>query len=153
MKPVAEIMTSKVVTAAPDTSVPEIARLLLENKISAVPVIDDEDRILGIVSQGDLLGRPPAGSPRGWWLKLFNESAVSLEEIATARHLKARDIMTSPAVTVGVQTPINVLTTLMRRRRVKRVPVLEQGRLVGIVSRIDLLDALVRDGEKSGEGG
>jgi CBS domain-containing protein len=84
-----------------------------------------------------------------WWLKLFNQGAVSLEEIASARHLKARDIMTSPAVTVGVQTPIDVLATLMRRRRVKRVPVLERGRLVGIVSRTDVLDALVRDGEKS----
>jgi CBS domain-containing protein len=152
MKPVAEIMTSKVVTATPETSFPEIARLLLENKISAVPVIDDGDRVLGIVSDGDLLGRPPASSPRGWWLKLFNESAVSLEEIATARHLKARDIMTSPAVTAGVQTPIDVLATLMRRRRVKRIPVLEQGRLVGIVSRTDVLDALVRYGEEADEG-
>jgi len=59
--------------------------------------------------------------------------------------------MTSPAVTVGVQTPIGVVATLMRRRRVKRVPVLEHGRLVGIVSRADLLDALVRNGEVSGE--
>jgi len=150
MEPVAAVMTQKVVTAPPETSVAEIARLLLQNKISAVPVVDDEHHVLGIVSEGDLLGRPPADSPRGWWLKLFNENAVSLEEIATARHLTARDIMTSPAVTVGVQTPIGVVATLMRRRRVKRVPVIEHGRLVGIVSRADLLGALVRNGGESG---
>jgi acetoin utilization protein AcuB len=60
--------------------------------------------------------------------------------------------MTSPAVTVGAETPIDVLATLIRRRRVKCVPVLERGRLVGIVSRTDVLDALVRHGEKSDEG-
>ena len=148
MKIAAAIMARKVVTATPDTSVVEIAGLLLAHKVSAVPVVDDGNRVVGVVSEGDLLGRPPAGSPRGWWLRLFNESTVCLEEIATARHLKARDVMTSPAVTVGNQTPIDVLATLMRRRRVKRVPVLQNGRLVGIVSRTDVLDALVRgDGE------
>ena len=152
MKNVAAMMTRKVVTVAPETSVAEVARLLLTNKISALPVIDDEHRVVGIVSEGDLLGRPLADSPRGWWLKLFDESAACLEEIATARHLHARDVMTSPAVTVGDQTPIDVLATLMRRLRVKRVPVLQHGRLVGIVSRTDLLDALVRHGEGAGDG-
>jgi len=137
MEAVATIMTSKVVTATLETSVAEIARLLLENKISAVRVIDIENRVLGIVSQGDLSGRPSADSPRARWLKVFNESAASLEEIAIARHLKARDVMTSPAVRVGFQSPIGVLATLMRRRRVKRVPVLDQGGLV------DILQALV----------
>jgi CBS domain-containing protein len=122
----------------------KIAGLLLDHKISAVPVIDDEDRVVGIISEGDLLGRPPSGSPRGWWLRLFDESAVCLEEIVTARHLKARDVMTSPVVTVGEQTPIDVLATLMRRCRVKRVPVLRDRKRVGIVSRTDVLDALVQ---------
>ena len=101
MQTASVIMTTKVVTVTPETSVAEIASLLLEHKISAVPVIDDEQGVVGIVSEGDLLGRPPSGSPRGWWLRLFDESAACLEEIATARHLKARDVMTSPAVTVG----------------------------------------------------
>ena len=120
MQTASMIMTTKVVTVTPETSVAEIASLLLEHKISAVPVIDDEQGVVGIVSEGDLLGRPPSGSPRGWWLRLFDESAACLEEIATARHLKARDVMTSPAVTVGEETPIDILATLMRRRRVKR---------------------------------
>ncbi|MGA8756100.1 MAG: CBS domain-containing protein [Stellaceae bacterium] len=149
MKTASTIMTTKVVTVTPETSVAEIASLLLEHKISAVPVIDDEQRVVGIVSEGDLLGRPPCGSPRGWWLRLFDESAACLEEIATARHLKARDVMTSPAVTVGEETPIDILATLMRRRRVKRVPILLDGRLVGIISRADVLDALARYGQEA----
>jgi CBS-domain-containing membrane protein len=147
----AEIMTKRVVTVGPDTSVGDIAGVLLGHKISAVPVIDDNRHVIGIVSEGDLLGQPPSGSPRAWWLRLFNEGAVCLEEIATARHLKARDIMTKPVVTVVDQTPIDVLATLMRRRRVKRVPVLQDGKLVGIVSRADLLEALMRRADVTDE--
>ena len=147
----AEIMTKKVVTVKPDTSVGEIAGLLLDHKISALPVVDDDRHVVGIVSEGDLLGQPPSGSPRAWWLRLFNESAVCLEEIATARYLTARDVMTKPVVTVVDQTPIDVLATLMRRRRVKRVPVLQDGKLVGIVSRTDLLEALMRRADVTDE--
>ena len=101
----AEIMTKEVVTVRPNTTVGEIADLLLDHKISAVSVIDDDRHIVGIVSEGDLLGHPPSGSPHAWWLRLFCESVVSLEEIATARHRKAHDVMTKPAVTVVDHTP------------------------------------------------
>ena len=147
----AEIMTKEVVTVSPDTSVGEIAGLLLDHKISALPVVDDDRHIVGIVSEGDLLGQPPSGSPRAWWLRLFNEGAVCREEIATARYLTARDVMTKPVVTVVDETPIDVLATLMRRRRVKRVPVLQDGKLVGIVSRTDLLEALMRRADVTDE--
>jgi CBS domain-containing protein len=149
----ADIMTREVATVGPDTSVGKIAALLLQKKISAVPVVDEARHVLGIVSEGDLLGRPPAGSPRGWWLRLFDDSAVMLEEIATARHLKARDVMTKPAVTVAEDTPLGVLATLMRRHRVKRLPVTREGRLAGLVSRADLLEALARRREPAGEAG
>jgi len=122
----AEIMTKRVITVRPDTSVGEIADLLPGHKVSAVPVIDNDNHVVGIVSEGDLLGHPPSGSPRAWWLRLFNNDTVCLEEIATARHLKARDVMIEPVVTVVDQTPVDVLATLMRRRRVKRVPVLQE---------------------------
>jgi CBS domain-containing protein len=153
MQTASTIMTTKVVTVSPETSVAEIARLLLEHQISAVPVVDGEHRVIGIVSEGDLLGRPPTGSQRGWWLRLFDEAAACLEEIATARHVKARSVMTSPAVTVEGQAPIDVLATLMRRRRVKRVPVVKDGRLIGIVSRTDVLDALARKDQEAAAGG
>jgi CBS domain-containing protein len=138
-----DIMTSKVVTVRPDTSVSTLARLLLDNKISAVPVIDKEDRVVGMVSEGDLLGRPSERSLRGRWLRLFNDEAVFLEELATARHLKAQDVMTRRVVSVSDQAPIDVVASLMHRHRLKRVPILRDGKLVGIVSRADLLDAFV----------
>jgi CBS domain-containing protein len=147
----AEIMTKEVITVTPDASVGEIASLLLDHKISAVPVIDDDHHVVGIISEGDLLGQPPSGSPRAPWLRLFNEGAVCLEEIATARHLKARDVMTKPVVTVVDQAPVDVLATLMCRRRVKRVPVLQDGKLVGIVSRTDVLEALMRHADVADE--
>jgi CBS domain-containing protein len=139
----ADIMTRKVVRVPPETSVSALARLLLDNKISAVPVVDDEGRVLGIVGEGDLLRRPSRRSPRGWWLRLFDEEAVCLEELATARHLKVRDIMTRHVVSVSDRAPIDVMASLMHRHKLKRLPVLRDGKLVGIVSRADLLDALV----------
>jgi CBS-domain-containing membrane protein len=147
----AEIMTKRVITVRADTSIAEIADLLLNHKVTAVPVIEDDRHVVGIVSEGDLLGHPPCVSPRAWWLRLFNDDTVCLEEIATARHLKARDVMTKPVVTVVDQTPVDVLATLMRRRKVKRVPVLQDGKLVGIVSRADLLEALMRRADAADE--
>ncbi len=143
----AEIMTKEVVTVGPDESVGEIATLLLENAITGVPVVDDARRVLGIVSESDLIGRPLAGSGRAWWLRLFGERSATLDEITAARHLKAQDVMTKPAVTVGEETPLAILARLMRRRRINRVPVLKEGRLVGIVSRADLLYAFTRTHE------
>lgn len=140
----ADIMTRDVLTARPDTSVAEIATMLLANNISGVPVVDDAGHVLGMVSESDLLGRPPAGSVRGSWLRLFDATAVLLEELAAARDLTAREVMTQPALTVLEDTPVAVLATLMTRRRVKRLPVLHQGKLAGIVSRADLLGALAR---------
>ena len=138
-----DIMTSNVVTVRPDTSVSRLARLLLDNRISAVPVVDDQGRLVGIVSEGDLLGRPPRRSLRAWWLHLFDEEAVCLEELATARRLRAQDVMTHPVVSVSDQAPIDIVATLMQRHRVKRVPVIRDGKLVGIISRADLLKAFV----------
>jgi CBS domain-containing protein len=144
-----DVMTSEVVTVRPDTSVGALARLLIDHQISAVPVIDDQGSLVGIVSEGDLLGRPPKRSPRGWWLRLFNDEAVCLEELATARHLKAQDVMARHVVSVSDQAPIDLVASLMHRRRLKRVPVLRDGKLVGIVSRADLLDAFVRSRKRA----
>lgn len=144
-----DIMTSRVLTVSPDASISTLARLLLDNKISAAPVVDEEGHVVGIIGEGDLLGRPSARSPRGWWLRLFDEQAVCLEELATARHLKVRDVMTRQVVSVSDQAPIDLIATLMHRRKLKRVPIIRDGKLVGIVSRADLLDAFVGRGSRN----
>jgi CBS domain-containing protein len=138
-----DIMTSKVVTVRPDADLATLARLLLDNKISAAPVVDEEDHLIGIISEDDLLGLPPAQSLRAWWLRLFDDEAVCLEELANARHLRVGDVMTRHVVAVLDQAPIDLVVGLMHRRKLKRVPVIRDGKLVGIVSRGDLLDALV----------
>jgi CBS domain-containing protein len=139
----ADIMTRTVVTVTPETDLPTVAQLLLEHDISAMPVIGDQRRLVGIISEGDLLGRPSEKSLRGSWLRLFGGDAGTLEELATARHLKVADVMTRRVVSVTDQTPIDVVASLMHRKKLKRVPVLHDGELVGIVSRIDVLGGLV----------
>jgi len=140
----ADIMTRRLVTAAPDTAVSAIAKLMLANRIGAVPVIDDQSHVVGIISEYDLLKRPPADSPRAWWLRLFKDDVACLEEIASARDLKARDVMVRRVTMVSDTAPISVVASMMARHRLRHMPVLHDGKIVGIISRGDLLDGFVR---------
>ena len=142
---VADIMTRHVVTATADTSIAEIAQMMLAHRVSAIPVVDDQSHLIGLVSEHDLLRHPPGDSPRAWWLRLFDKDLVRLEEIATARHRRARDVMQVRVRTVSEAMPIGVLGSLMQRRRLKHLPVLHSGKLIGIVSRGDLIAALMKD--------
>ncbi len=144
---VGDIMTREVVTAGPDTGIDAIARMMLEHHIGAVPIVDSERRLVGILSDHDLLRHPPKDSPRAGWLRLFDEGAVCLEDLATAGHRAARDVMVRRVTTVSDDAPVGILGSLMRRRKLKHVPVLHQGKLVGMVSREDLLHALVKPDE------
>jgi len=145
----AEIMTSPVISVMSETPVREIARVLLEHRISAAPVIDDGGRLVGIVSEGDLAGRAATddGTRRSWWLDMFEKSSPTGEGLRTylERHgLRAKDVMSSDVVTVDEDTPIAVVAELLQRRGIKRVPVLRQGAMVGVVSRANLVAALAR---------
>jgi CBS domain-containing protein len=141
-----DIMTSKVITVTSGTLVSEIARLLFERRISALPVVDGE-RLAGIVSEADLLHRYEIGTDCAlggdpWWMRLFSADRSPAEYVKShARY--ARDIMTRDVATVAPDTPLAAIATLLERRRIKRVPVLDEGQLVGIVSRSDLVHALV----------
>jgi CBS domain-containing protein len=134
-----DVMTTKVVAVAPDTPVTEIAKLLVERQISAVPVVSDERRLLGIVSEGDLihgLGREGAG--RSWWLDMLASPKTRAKEYLKSHGRLASDMMTREVVSVTPNTPLPEIARL-EARRIKRVPVLRDGELVGIVSRADLL--------------
>lgn len=139
-----DVMTKQVVTVPPDAPVPEIARLLLDRHISAVPVVDADGRVLGIVSEGDLIRRPEVAGPhrRSWWLALLSGGEGDAAEYVKAHGGQASDVMTRPAVTVTEDTPAGDIARLLEERRIKRVPVVRRGRLVGIVSRADLLRGL-----------
>lgn len=140
-----DIMTSTVTTVTPGTLVTELAALLCERRISAVPVMEG-DTLVGMVSEADLLHRHEIGTDCAlcgapWWLRVFSADR-SPEDYVKSHARYVRDIMTRDVATVSPDTPLAEIATLLERRRVKRVPVLDEARLAGIVSRFDLVRAL-----------
>jgi CBS domain-containing protein len=142
----ADVMVSNVITVRSDTSLSEIADILLKNRISGVPVVDDAGRVIGIVSEGDLIHRVEVGTEhrRSWWLELLCGKRVLAQEFVKAHARTAADLMTHPVVTVSPDTPLSDLACLLDKHRIKRVPVTDGGKLVGIVSRANLVQALFR---------
>ena len=140
-------MTSAVVAVSPDTPIGEVAKILRDRGISAVPVIDETGSPVGMVSEGDLIGRDDADreARRDWWLTLLAEGEMlGADFLASLRapERRARDVMAVPVVTVGEDTEIEEVARLLTAYPIKRVPVLRDGRIVGIVSRADLVRAL-----------
>jgi CBS domain-containing protein len=141
-----EIMTRPVITVVPGTSIAEAARLMLQHRISGLPVVDPKGAVIGIITEGDLLRRPETGSaPRHpMWLELLLGPGRLAEEYTHAHARKVGEAMTSDIVSVTPSTDVADLVQLMNKRRIKRVPVIDDGRLVGIVSRANLVRALVK---------
>lgn len=138
-----DVMTRNVVTAGPDMPVVEIARVLVDRNISAVPVVDD-DRVVGVVSEGDLIRHiEPEPDRRSWWLTLIQCPDERALKYLRSHGQLARHVMTSPAITVTENTPLSDAARILEERRIKRVPVVQDGRLVGIVSRANILQGLV----------
>ena len=136
-----DIMTRKVLTAQLTTPVADIARILIDKGVSAVPIVDRKHRVLGIVTEGDLLRRVEAGTQRrrSWWSELAAGPQVLAREYVKSRGTKARDVMTRPVVSVADSTDVGEIADLMEKWNIKRVPVMHNDKLVGIVSRRDLL--------------
>jgi len=140
-----DIMSTPVVSVAPDTPVREIAALLLKRRISGVPVLD-KGRLVGLVSEGDLLRRHEIGTDRvkrsgSWWLRMFSADQTPAEYIK-AHGRFAQDVMTREVETITPDTPVAEIATLLEARGIKRVPVMHEKQLVGIVSRANLVQAL-----------
>ena len=143
-----DVMTKTVVSVGPDAGVQDIARLLLDRRISAVPVVDDRNRVIGMVSEGDLMRRPESqtGESSSWWLDLLGGPEERASTYLKSHGLMARDVMTPKVITVAENTPLEKIAALLERNRIKRVPVLRRKKLVGIVSRANLLHGLVARG-------
>lgn len=139
-----DVMTAPPVTVTPDTRVEYIAKLMLERRISAVPVVDAGGRLAGIVSEGDLMRRPESGTARrpSWWLALLSGGDDQAREYTKTRGRRAAEVMTRDVVTVDESTPLERIAELLEKHRIKRVPVVRDGSVVGIVSRADLLHEL-----------
>jgi CBS domain-containing protein len=139
-----DVMTSKVISVRPETATRDIARLLLENHISAVPVLDASDAPIGMVSEVDLIDRaePEREARRDWWLAMLAEGEpLNPEFLTSLRRSKhtASDVMSRPVVTVAEDTETAEIARLLQTYRIKRVPVVRDGKVIGIVSRENLL--------------
>lgn len=139
-----DVMTADVVTVTPETSLHEVARLLSEHRVSGLPVIDLDGRCIGVVSEADVLvkelGHPGPRHPLEWILGDRRDA----DEIRRRAARTAREAMTSPAITVEPDRPVRVAADLMVGHRVNRLPVVDEGRLVGILTRADLVRAYLR---------
>ncbi len=138
-----DVMTTKVILVAPDMSVREAARIMLANRISAVPVVNVEGRVRGMLSEGDLMRRAEAGTtgPGSWWLSLLAEDRAAA--FVKAHGLRVSDVMTRDVISITEQATLAEVAALLERHRIKRVPVLRDGKVVGIVSRANLLHGIV----------
>lgn len=140
-----DLMTPDVVTVPPETPVMAMARMLADRGISAVPVLSAEGQLLGIVTEGDLIRRLAGEEDRpvSWLAALFSDPARQAERYARTHGATAQDVMTENVVTVSPDTLASRIAGLMEERNIRRVLVTEEGRLKGLVSRADLLRALV----------
>jgi CBS domain-containing protein len=151
----ADIMTHRVITARPEDTVSDVARLLATNGIGAVPVCDADGHLLGMISEGDLLqpfGRQHA-LQRSWWLSLLAQGKDvidSFRDYVDMDQRRARDLMKSPVITVSCETRLAEIAHLLMSHRVKRLPVVRMGKLVGIISRADLISTVARLQASSG---
>lgn len=139
-----DVMTPNVITVTLDTEVREIAGLLLEHNISALPVVDASGNVLGIVSEGDLMRRVENGTGRrkSWWLRSIFAGANDASEYIKRHARKAGEIMTPNPVTITEDEPLHRVARMLEKQHIKRVPVVRDGKLVGIVSRANLLQGL-----------
>jgi CBS domain-containing protein len=141
----ADIMVRSVISVTPETNVAEAARLMLDHRISGLPVLDRSGALVGIISEGDLLRRAETGTERQRprWLEFFSAPGRLAQDYAQAHARKIADLMTRNVVSIGPEAPIDEIVRLMERWRLKRLPVVEAGRLVGIVTRADLVRAFL----------
>ena len=139
-------MARDVVSVPPDASVREVASLMLERRISGVPVVDAERHVLGVVSEGDLIRRPEIATDhaRRGWLSIFVSDEERARDFVKSHGRRAREVMTQPAVCVAPETPLDEAVRVMERHHIKRLPVIEQGKLVGLMTRADLVRALLQ---------
>ena len=143
-----DVMAPHVITVGPELDLKAVANTLMANGISAVPVVSIDGSVVGIVSEGDLMRRAVSGAERkrSRWLETFSSAEYLMAEFVKAHGRKAKDVMTRQVISVSPDTSLQEIADLLEKHGIKRVPVIENGRLVGIVSRANLVQALATRG-------
>jgi CBS domain-containing protein len=139
-----DIMTSPVVSVELDATIVQAAQIMLQKRVSGLPVVDKGGRLVGMVTEGDFLRRVETGTERRRprWLEFLIGSGRLAAEYTHSHSRKVEDVMTRDPISVGEDTPLEEVVDLMERRQIKRVPVVSGERLTGIVSRANLVQAL-----------
>ncbi len=147
---VRDFMTPQVVTVTPETPILDAARLMLDHNISGLPVVTDEGRVVGIISEHDLLrgGTSDVDAERSHWLRLMTEQVNLADEVARLQKRKVREAMTPDPVTVTETAPLEEAGRLIGENDIKRLPVVRDNKLVGIIARADLVRAIHRAARK-----
>ena len=140
-----DVMVAPVITVSEDETVRDAARLLIANRISALPVVDSAGKLAGIITEADLMRRVEIGTerPQSWWLSLLSGDSAIAGEYVKSRATKVRDVMTRDAKTANPDTPLYEIADLFEEHHIKRVPIVSPaGDLIGIVSRANIIQAV-----------
>jgi CBS domain-containing protein len=142
---VADVMTRNCITIAPDATVEDAVNLMLSRHISGLFVVNKEGDLAGVLTEGDLLRRDELGTQRyrPWWLRMLASPARQAHDFTHANGRHVRDVMTEDVLSIGQDAPLQDVVATMEKHRIKRLPVTADGRVVGVVSRADLLRALI----------
>ncbi|MDA8212479.1 MAG: CBS domain-containing protein [Clostridia bacterium] len=144
-----DIMTTDVITVAPEATVEEVAKIITDRGVSGVPVVDSNGKLVGIVTEGDIIARSKKlHIPTHFQLLggvIYLEGTKKLEkDLQKMVAFQVKDLMTAKVFTVGPEAPVEEIATIMTEERVNRIPVVEHGKLVGIISRADIVRTLIR---------
>jgi CBS domain-containing protein len=139
-----DVMTRNVISVPPDATVADAVALMLDRGISGLLVVDHGGTLAGIVTEGDLLRRDELGTGRrrSWWLRLIASPGRQAADFTRTHGRRVSDVMTQDVISVTVTSPLEEIVAMMEEHRIKRVPVLDGNKVVGVVSRADLLRAL-----------
>jgi CBS-domain-containing membrane protein len=139
-----DVMVRDVITVKPDTDVASAIKLLVEHDISALPVVDEDGTVVGVLSEADLVRRTEIGTEkhRPWWLEALTPASVLAEEFAKSHGRRVSEIMSPHVVSTAEDASLGEIATLLEKHRIKRVPIINDGKLVGIVSRSNLIQAM-----------
>jgi CBS domain-containing protein len=139
-----DVMVRDVITIGPDDDVAQAARLLVDHDVSALPVVDKERHVLGVLSEADLLRREEIGAEkrRPWWLEAVTPASVLAIDYAKSHRRKVSEVMSEDVITAAEDATLAEIAALLEKHRIKRVPIVRDGKLVGVVSRANLIQAL-----------
>jgi CBS domain-containing protein len=141
-------MVRDVITIGPDDSIADAAKLIADNDVSALPVVDDDGHLVSIISEGDLMSREEIGAAvhHPWWIEAVPPAATLAAEFAKSHGKRVEEVMSEQVITATEDAPLAEIAAILERNRIKRVPIVRDGELVGIASRSNLVQALASNG-------